>query len=81
MIISLIQLTLCLSKCKGLRLGSNNSRCGSRFTGDCRLPLLHRLHSGLMSPQNAAPLKKNCKKIYWILLYGWKNINEQKKSE
>lgn len=48
-------LTLCLSMCKGLRFGSNNKRCGSRFTGDCLLPLLHNDHSGFIKPQNAGP--------------------------
>lgn len=48
-------LTLCLSICKGLKFGSNNKRCGSKLTGDCRLPLLHNDHSGLIRPQNAGP--------------------------
>lgn len=60
-------LTLCLSMCKGLRLGSKRSRCGSKFTGDCRLPLLHKLHSGLMSPQNAGPELYNKLKINTIV--------------
>lgn len=50
-----LKLTLCLSICKGLKLGSNNKRCGSKFTGDCRRPLLHKLHSGFIKPQNAGP--------------------------
>lgn len=49
-------LTLCLSICKGLKLGSNNNRCGSKFTGDCLLPLLHNDHSGFIKPQNAGPV-------------------------
>lgn len=44
--------------CKGLRFGSNNKRCGSRFTGDCLLPLLHKDHSGFIKPQNAGPENK-----------------------
>lgn len=56
--IGLVSLTLCLSICKGLKLGSNNKRCGSKFTGDCRRPLLQSDHSGLMSPQNAGPVIK-----------------------
>lgn len=51
-------LTLCLSMCKGLKFGSNSKRCGSKLTGDWRLPLLHNDHSGFMSPQNAGPAKK-----------------------
>lgn len=50
-------LTLCLSICKGLRFGSKSSRCGSKFTGDCRRPLLQSDHSGLINPQNAGPGK------------------------
>lgn len=41
--------------CKGLRFGSNSSLLGSKFTGDCLLPLLHSDHSGLIKPQNAGP--------------------------
>lgn len=48
-------LTLCLSMCKGLRLGSYSSRCGSKLTGDCLRPLLHSDHSGLIKPQKAGP--------------------------
>lgn len=61
--IGLVQLTLCLSICNGLKFGSYSKRCGSKFTGDCRLPLLHNDHSGFMRPQNAGPgfnsIKKN----------------------
>lgn len=48
-------LTLCLSMCNCLKLGSNSSLLGSKLTGDCRLPLLHKDHSGLIKPQNAGP--------------------------
>ena len=48
-------LTLCLSRCKGLRLGSNNKIDGSRLTGLCRLPLLQSDQSGLIKPQNWGP--------------------------
>ncbi len=48
-------LTLCLSTCNGRRLGSNNSWDGSKLIGDWRRPRLHKLHSGLMRPQNAGP--------------------------
>lgn len=51
------KLTRCLSICKCLKFGSNSKRCGSKLTGDCRRPLLHSDHSGLMSPQNDGPTK------------------------
>lgn len=51
----IVILTLCLSICRGLKLGSNNKRCGSKLTGDCLLPLLHSDHSGFIKPQNAGP--------------------------
>ena len=59
----IIRHTLCLSICKGLKLGSNNNRCGSKLTGDCLLPLLHSDHSGFIKPQNAGPEIKQ-KKIH-----------------
>jgi len=51
-------LTLCLSMWIFRRFGSKSSLCGSKLTGDCLFPLLHRDHSGLISPQNAGPEKK-----------------------
>lgn len=50
------RLTLCLSTCNSRRFGSNSSLLGSRLTGLCLRPLLHRDHSGLIRPQNAGPV-------------------------
>lgn len=44
--------------CSGLKLGSYSKRDGSKFNGDCLRPRLHSDHSGLISPQNAGPVKK-----------------------
>lgn len=51
-------LTLCLSMRMCFKWGSYRSCFGSTFTGDWRLPLLHRLHSGLTRPQNSGPESK-----------------------
>ena len=37
----------------GVRLGSKVSVAGSMLTGDCRRPLLHIVHAGLIRPQYA----------------------------
>jgi hypothetical protein len=62
-------LTLCLSMCSCLRFGSNSSLLGSRLTGDCLLPLLQRLHSGLIRPQNAGPATDHAQMVSLKLLH------------
>lgn len=66
--------------CKGLKLGSKSNRCGSKLTGDCLRPLLHKCHSGFIKPQNAGPLVKENEKLdkeenLYGLEYIIKNMN------
>lgn len=55
---TLLKLTRILSTCSGLRLGSNKRPEGSTLTGDCLLPLLHKLHSRFNNPQKSGPERK-----------------------
>lgn len=59
-------LTRCLSTCKTRKLGSKSNFCGSKLTGDCRRPLLHRDHSGLIKPQKAGPKHQKGKKKHTV---------------
>lgn len=63
-------LTLCLSICNGRRYGSNRSLSGSTFIGDCRRPLLHIFHCGLIRPQKPGP-----ENIEYKLCYTKKRLN------
>ena len=47
--------TLCRSRRSGTNCGSYSSCSESMLTGDWRLPLLHKLHSGLTKPQKSGP--------------------------
>lgn len=53
--------------CKGLKLGSKSNRCGSKLTGDCLRPLLHKCHSGFIKPQNAGPFVKEKRRVRIVI--------------